>query len=130
MSRRVPLARSPTQSSRTGTVPIVAEASGDRAPSDLDRAPTIAINIDSRSIVTVGLCAIAALAVFTIAESSPTMTTRVAIGIVLGVALNPIASSVERRWNCSRRIATAVVGGALVLLFTTVVLLLAPPAVT
>ena len=57
------------------------------------------------------------------------MLTRVAVGLLLGVALAPLVAAVQRRWGRSRGVSAAIVGGALAAFFAAVVLLVAPPAV-
>jgi predicted PurR-regulated permease PerM len=58
------------------------------------------------------------------------MVTRVAVGLVLGLALSPVVSAVQRRWHTGRGTAALVVGGGLVVFLAAVVLLVAPPAVS
>ena len=75
--------------------------------------------------------AVAALAsaLWSIVTIAPDMVTRVAVGLVVGLALSPVVSAVQRRWKTSRGVAALVVGGGMVTFFAAVVLLVAPPAV-
>src|SRR5690606_27822999 len=57
------------------------------------------------------------------------MITRVAVGLLVGVALSPLVGAVQRRWHFRRGAAAAVVGVGLAAFFAAVVLLVAPPAV-
>ena len=67
--------------------------------------------------------------IYAIATSAPAMVTRVAVGVVVGIALSPLASAIQRRWNRSRAAAAAIVGAGVALLFGVVLVLVAPPAV-
>jgi predicted PurR-regulated permease PerM len=71
-------------------------------------------------------CAATAWAIVTIA---PDMVTRLLVGVLIGVALSPLVSAVERRLAFRRAPAAAVVGGGLLVFFAVVVLLVAPAAV-
>jgi predicted PurR-regulated permease PerM len=93
------------------------------------RPPRIAVDLDLLSFVRLGLIALLASAVWAIVTIAPDMVTRVAIGVVVGLALSPVVAAVQRRWNASRGVAALVVGGGLVVFFAAVVLLVAPPAV-
>jgi predicted PurR-regulated permease PerM len=55
--------------------------------------------------------------------------TKIAVGVVLGVALNPLSAAVQRRFSLHRHAAAVIVGGGTVLFFAVIVLLVAPPAV-
>lgn len=68
-------------------------------------------------------------AVWAVATIAPDMVTRIAVGVVLGVALSPLSSGVQRRFGWSRTAAAGVVGGGMVVLFAAVTLLVAPAAV-
>jgi predicted PurR-regulated permease PerM len=89
----------------------------------------VVIDLDGRSVLV--LCAAAALAaaLWAIVTIAPDMVTRLAIGLVLGVALSPVVSAVQRRFSVERSTAALVVGGGLVVALLAVVLLVAPPAV-
>ncbi len=89
----------------------------------------VVIDLDGRSVLV--LCAAAALAaaLWAIVTIAPDMVTRLAIGLVLGVALSPVVSAVQRRFSVERSTAALVVGGGLVVALLGVVLLVAPPAV-
>jgi predicted PurR-regulated permease PerM len=105
----------------------VSDAARDGGPPD---GPTpVEVDVDPRSLLRLGLIAMLASAIWSIVTIAPDMVTRLAIGLVVGLALSPIASAVERRWKVRRGVASLVVGGGLVLFFAVVVLLVAPPAV-
>jgi predicted PurR-regulated permease PerM len=72
-----------------------------------------------------GLC----VAIFAVLRSSPGTVTRVGIGVVLAVALNPVVSRLVRR-GMNRAVAVAVVATSLTLVFAAVLTLLAPQAIS
>jgi putative heme transporter len=93
-------------------------------------APVIqVVDVHPASIVVFSLAAALAAALWAIVTIAPDMITRVAVGLVLGVALSPLASAVQSRFHRSRTTAAALVGGGMVVFFAGVVLLVAPPAV-
>lgn len=110
------------------TVPTVSTASaeGGDSPPAPDR---MVVDIDPMSALTLGAVAAVAAAGWAIATSAPDMVTRIAVGLLIGVALTPLVSAVQRRWGTSRGTAAAAVGGGLMISFAAVVLLVAPPAV-
>lgn len=89
----------------------------------------VVIDLDVGSVVVFGAIAAVAAALWAIVTTSPDMVTRIAVGIVLGVALSPLVSAVQRRRDTRRSTAALVVGGGLVLFLAAVVLLVAPAAV-
>lgn len=89
----------------------------------------VVVDIDVASVLVFGAVAVIAAAAWAILTSAPDMVTRVAVGVLLGVALSPLVAAVQRRWHASRGVAAVVVGGGLILFFTAVVLLVAPAAV-
>lgn len=95
-----------------------------------DRPPErVVVDIDAGSVaIFAGVAALAA-ALWAIVTTSPDMVTRIAVGLVLGVALSPLVSAVQRRRDVRRSTAALVVGGGLVLFLAVVVLLVGPPAV-
>lgn len=89
----------------------------------------VVIDVDPMSVVVFSVVAAAAAAAWAITTNAPDMVTRLAVGVLLGVALSPLVSAFQRRFNVPRGRAAAAVGGGLVVFFITVVLLVAPPAV-
>lgn len=81
------------------------------------------------SAVVFAAVAAGAAAAWAIATNAPDMVTRIAVGVLIGVALSPLVAAVQRRFDAPRGRAAAAVGGALVVFFVTVVLLVAPAAV-
>jgi predicted PurR-regulated permease PerM len=84
------------------------------AAEDVDDEPLV-VDIDTRSFVVLAITAILAVAVFAVASVASDVLTGIGVGAVVGVALSPVVSAVQRRWDTTR-------GSA-------VVLLVAPAAV-
>lgn len=89
----------------------------------------VVVDFDLGSVVVFGAVAAVAAALWAVLSIAPDMVTRVAVGLVLGLALSPLVSAVQRRWHTTRGTAALVVGGGLVVFLSSVVLLVAPPAV-
>jgi predicted PurR-regulated permease PerM len=87
------------------------------------------LDLDPRSFIGLGAAAAAALVAFAVARSAPTTLTRVAVGLVVGIALTPLAEALERRFEMTRARAAAIVGIGIAVVFAVVLLLVGPPAV-
>lgn len=87
------------------------------------------VDLDLVSVATLGVVALVGIAGWSVVTSAPDMVTRISVGIVVGVALAPLVSAVDRRWETGRGRAAAVVGGGLILMVAGVGLLVAPAAV-
>ncbi len=101
---------------------------GREAPDSDGERPGFIFELEVSSALLVaamgGLC----VAIFAVLRSSPGMVTRVGIGVLLAVALNPVVTRMERRgWR--RGLAVAVVASVMVLAFSAVLTLLAPKAI-
>jgi len=95
-----------------------------------NRDPPIRIvDVHPASVVALAGAAALGAALWAIVTIAPDTVTGIAVGVVLGVALSPLSSGVQRRFGRSRVSAAAIVGGGMVLFFTGVVLLVAPAAV-
>lgn len=103
---------------------MVSGASGDGGGGP---APVV-VDVDPASAAVFGVVATIASACWAVASIAPDMLTRVAVGLLLGVALSPLVAAVQRRGR-SRGTSAAIVGGALAAFLAAVVLLVAPPAV-
>jgi putative heme transporter len=86
-------------------------------------------DLDVRSALLVAMVGGLSVALFAIARSSPGNVTRVAIGVLLAVALNPVVSGLQRR-GLRRGVAVAVVASGVVVVFVVVLTLLAPQAIS
>ena len=83
-------------------------------------------------IVSVGrllLAALAAAALLAVVDAAPSMLTKVAVGIVLALALDPVVVRVQTRFGWQRGTAVALVGSLLALAFVGVLGVLGPAAI-
>jgi predicted PurR-regulated permease PerM len=93
---------------------------------DADR---LLVDLDPRSLTGVVAAGFVAMVVVAIASAAPEMVTRIAVGLVVGLALSPVATAIQRRWGTGRGAATAMVGVGLAIVFGVVLFLVGPPAV-
>jgi putative heme transporter len=118
-------------SAQPGDARSGAVAPADRAPeADPDDTPVLTVRADvvaAAMIVAGVLGALVVLAVFRIATS---MITKLAVGALIGLALDPILIAVRRGLRCSRAAATVIVGGLLALGFAAIALVLGPSAIS
>lgn len=91
--------------------------------------PTQLVDVHPASVLVFAGAASLAAAIWAIVTIAPDMVTGIAVGFVVGVALSPLSSAVQRRFGRSRVTAAAIVGGGMVVIFTGVVLLVAPAAI-
>jgi predicted PurR-regulated permease PerM len=88
------------------------------------------VDVDLRSMVTLLVIALAALAVLEVLQQTPAMVTKIVVGIVIALALDPIVSRVrDRVGGSSRGIAVAIVGTGLGMALLGVLLVLGPAAI-
>ena len=102
--------------------------SGDGGEPRASAPPTLVVDVDPRSGLVLVAAAALASAVWAIVTVAPDMVTRVFVGLLLGVALSPLVTAVQRR-GAGRGLAASVVAGGLALLFAAVVLVVGPAAV-
>jgi predicted PurR-regulated permease PerM len=91
--------------------------------------PVERLELEPVSFFGIFAAAAVALAVYAVATSAPEMVTRIAVGVVVGIALSPLASAIQRRWSTSRATAAAAVGTGAVVVFAVVLFLVGPAAV-
>lgn len=101
------------------------------APGDAGgtRSERIVVDIDPWSFVALALAGGVALAMFAISSLAKDVLTGIGVGVLLGMAVSPVVSRVQRRWGTSRGLAVVTVGTGLTLAVAAVVVLVAPAAV-
>ena len=104
------------------------DATGDGGSTLQDRPPPVVVDVDPWSGVVFAAAAIVAAAAWAVVTIAPEQVTRVAVGVLVGVALSPLVTAVQRR-GTSRGLAATLVAGGLALLFGAVVLVVGPAAV-
>jgi predicted PurR-regulated permease PerM len=108
---------------------VSADLAALRVGGDGDRPGRTLVDIDTWSFVTLAAAALAAAALFTIVSTADDVLTGIGVGVVVGVALAPVVSAVQRRMDTTRGSAVVLVGTGLALAIAAVVLLVAPAAV-
>jgi predicted PurR-regulated permease PerM len=93
------------------------------------RAGHVLVDVDPWSFVALVAAAALAAALFAISDRASDVLTGIGVGVLLGVALTPVVSAVQRRWSTARGSAVVIVGSALTLGVAAVVLLVAPAAI-
>jgi putative heme transporter len=91
--------------------------------------PPLVVDIDTWSFLVLAAAALVAMAVFAVASIADDVLTGIGVGAVVGIALSPVVSAVQRRWDTTRGSAVVLVGTGLALAIAAVVLLVAPAAV-
>jgi predicted PurR-regulated permease PerM len=87
------------------------------------------VELEIASALLVAAVAAFAAAVWAVVTIAPDMVTRVAVGVVVGVALAPVVTATQLRLDRSRATAVGIVGTGLVTFVAVIVLLVAPAAV-
>ena len=108
---------------------VSADLAALRVGGDGDGPVRTIVDIDTWSFITLAAAALAAAALFTIFSTADDVLTGIGVGVVVGVALAPVVSAVQRRMDTTRGSAVVLVGTGLALAIAAVVLLVAPAAV-
>jgi predicted PurR-regulated permease PerM len=87
------------------------------------------LELEARSALLIAAVGGLSVALFAVARSSPGTVTRVAIGLLIAVALNPVVAGLQRR-GLRRGLAVAAVAAAVIVVFVLVLTLLAPEAIS
>ena len=95
---------------------------------ELAGAP-VRLRLDWRTFAWLVLAVLTALAILAVFRNTSTMLTRIGVGVVIALALDPLVGSIVRRWRIRRGFAVAVVAIAIFGLATLLVVVLGPRAV-
>ncbi|HEU5083423.1 MAG TPA: AI-2E family transporter [Acidimicrobiales bacterium] len=89
------------------------------------------LDIDGRTIVALLLAGLLAFGILAFIRLTPSMLTKVVVGVVIALALDPVVNRVRARIGgpSSRGFAVAIVGTGLGLVFSGVLLVLGPAAI-
>lgn len=90
--------------------------------------PTMRIGLTTNALVYITVALTLVIALVAMFDEAEEAVTRIVIGTVLALALDPLVRSLQRR-GLRRRAAAAIVGLAVVVIALLVVLLVGPPAV-
>ena len=106
----------------------MSDAGGDTAAGGDVPEPVMKIGITPTAIVYITLALTVAIGVAAVFSPAEQAITRIVIGIVLALALDPLVRALQRR-GLGRRAAATVVGLAIVAVALVLVVLVGPPAV-
>ena len=87
------------------------------------------IEVDARTLVILFAGIVAAALVVGLCRAAGAMLLRVATGVVLALALDPVVTAVRRRLQCRRWVAVVAVTTLLLGVFATLVVVMGPSAV-
>jgi putative heme transporter len=114
----------PDAGDRSVAADLAALRAGDGAP-----AERTIVDVDTQSFLLLAVAALGAAAVFAVVSVADDVLTGIGVGVVVGVALAPVVSAVQRRADITRGSSVLLVGTVLALAFAAVLLLVAPAAV-
>ena len=72
------------------------------------QSPPLRLRLDWRNGLYVVLAVVGALAVIAVISNSTAMLTRIGIGILIALALDPLADSLQRRFSLNRALAVTI----------------------
>lgn len=87
------------------------------------------LRLDWRTFAYLVGAILAALAILAVFRTASTMITRIGIGLLIALALDPVADAVQRRFHTGRGVAVAVVATGVLGLTALLMLVLGPKAV-
>jgi putative heme transporter len=111
------------------TVPGAELTAPEAVATEAGPAAPVLVDIDPWSYVAFAGVALVAVALFAIGSAASDVLTGIGVGVLVGVALSPVVSAVERRWHTTRGSAVVLVGTGLAIGSAAVVLLVAPAAI-
>jgi predicted PurR-regulated permease PerM len=106
------------------------DASALRIDPDLAAGARLRLRLDWRTFAYLALAILTALALMALFRNTSTMLTRIGIGVLIALALDPVVDSIQRRWHMRRGFAVTIVGLAVLSLAALLVGVLGPRAVS
>ena len=129
----MPTARPPESPSDHERAVIIADVSDDatalRVDAEEAAGARLRLRLDWRTFVWLTLAVLGALALTALTSNTTTMLTRVGIGLLIALALDPLVDALQRRFSMRRGIAVAVVAVGIIGLAAFLILVLGPRAV-
>jgi predicted PurR-regulated permease PerM len=98
-------------------------------PAPARRRPPFVAQLDLTSFGAFVAGLLAALALIAIFRSSPSTITKVSVGIIIALALDPVITRFQHRFKWTRVRAVVVIALGLTIVFAGVIVVLGPPAV-
>ena len=87
------------------------------------------LRLDYRTFVWIVVAVLGALALIALVANTTTMLTRIGIGVLIALALDPLVDKLQRRFSMRRGFAVLIVAVGIIALATLLVLVLGPRAV-
>lgn len=87
------------------------------------------VEVDATSVFRVVAVALLASGSYAVFQLAPSMLTKIAVGVVLAVALDPVIVKIQNRFRWRRGFAVLLVGSLLTLAFLAVLVVLGPAAI-
>src|SRR3954454_7348932 len=91
------------------------------------RRPPFVANLDLASFAALVAGLLVALGLIAVFRSSPATITKVAVGIIIALALDPVVTRCQRRFMWTRARSVVVVALGLTVAFAGIILVLGPP---
>jgi predicted PurR-regulated permease PerM len=105
------------------------EASALRVDAEEAAGARLRIRLDWRSFVWLAIAVLVALAAMALVRNTTTMLTRIGIGVLIALALDPLVDKLRSRWRMRRGFAVAIVAAAVLTLAGLLIGVLGPRAV-
>jgi predicted PurR-regulated permease PerM len=105
------------------------EATALRIDPDVAVGARVRIRLDWRTFAYLVIAILGALALIAVVRGTTTMLTRIGIGVVIALALDPLTRSLQRRFELRRGTAVAIVAAAVAALAGLLIGVLGPRAV-
>jgi putative heme transporter len=105
------------------------EASALRVDPESAAGARLRLRLDWRTFVWLALAVLAALALMGLFRNTTTMLTRIGIGLLIALALDPLVDKLQARWHMRRGLAVAIVALAILTLTGFLIGVLGPRAV-
>jgi predicted PurR-regulated permease PerM len=105
------------------------EAAALRVDPESAAGARLRLRLDWRSFVWLALAVLAALALMAVFRNTTTMLTRIGIGLLIALALDPLVDRLQARWHMRRGLAVAIVALGILTLTGLLIGVLGPKAV-
>ena len=93
------------------------------------RTRSLVVELDLWTIVAFVLALLLVLLVVAIFSAAPDVITKLAVGVLIALALDPVINILQRRLKLSRGVSAGVVSAVLLVVFSGIAVLLGPPAI-
>lgn len=105
------------------------DASALRVDPDEAAGARLRLHFDWRTFAWIVASVLAALALLALIRNTTTMLTRIGLGVLIALALDPLVDRLQARWRLRRGFAVAIVGAGVLTIVALLILVLGPRAV-